>query len=54
MYGLGPCLVSNMPLVYLQNLNPSAFIKYYTILGNAFQPDTNEIATISSLISLVF
>jgi len=31
-------------------LSPSTFIKYYTKLGNAFQPDSNETTIVSSLI----
>ena len=51
LYSIGPCLVSNLPYVNLQNLSPKTFIKYYSTLGRAFQPDSTEVEYAQYLIS---
>ena len=48
---LGPCFATALPNDYIQNLNPSDFLNYYSNIGKAFQPDANGTSVISGLIS---
>jgi hypothetical protein len=45
---------AHLPINYLQNLSPSVFIAKYSLLGVIFQPDEEEIAVITSLITYFY
>lgn len=51
---LGPCLYSHLPIKNLQSLDPSVFVKKYSILGNVFQPNTSEITAVQALIKFLY
>ena len=48
---IGPCMQANLPTAYLKKLSPSVFIAKYAELGEIFQPDEEQIAVITSLIT---
>ena len=43
--------LSNLPLEYLEKLEPEVFIAKFSTLGNIFQPDEEEIKVITELIT---
>ncbi len=51
LYALGPCLVSVLPDTYVQNINPSTFVSYFSTLGNVYQPKASQQTIAQSLIS---
>ncbi len=50
---LGPCFASVLPLSYLQSLNETDFVNYYSNLGRAFQPDDLETEVVVVKIGIV-
>ena len=48
---LGPCVYSSLPSEYLQNMDPAVFVNKFSKLGNGFQPNSNDVATVQSLIT---
>jgi len=51
LYMLGPCLISNLPLKYLENLEPKVFVQVFVPLGNIFQPKKAQIKVVQKLIT---
>ncbi len=46
-------LKSNLPLKYLENLEPKVFVQVFVPLGNIFQPKKAQIKVVQKLITLV-
>jgi len=46
LLSLGPCFTSALPVNYLKTMSPSDFLSYFTNLGMALQPDSEETANI--------
>ena len=51
LYTLGPCLASVLPDIYLQNIDPSTFVTYFSTLGNVYQPSASQQAIAKSLVA---
>ena len=51
LYSLGPCLVSVLPDIYVQNIEPSTFVTYFSTLGNVYQPSASQQAIAKSLVA---
>jgi len=51
LYSLGPCLVSVLPDIYVNNLDPSTFVNYFTMLGNVYQPSVSQVTIAQSLVA---
>ncbi len=50
LYKLGPCIVSALPDIYVENIDPFTFVSYFSTLGNAYQPSQSQITIVQSLI----
>jgi hypothetical protein len=48
---IGPCMQANLPIKYLEVLSPSVFIAKYSVLGEIFQPNLDEQAVVTHLIT---
>lgn len=46
LLALGPCFASALPTTYLNTMSAADFLNYYTNVGKAFQPDSEETADI--------
>ena len=42
---------ANLPIEYLEVLSPSVFIAKYSVLGEIFQPNLDEQAVVTHLIT---
>ena len=51
LYSLGPCLVSVLPDIYVQNIDPSTFVTYFSTLGNVYQPRASQQTIAQSLVA---
>ena len=51
LYTLGPCLASVLPDIYVQNIDPSTFVTYFSTLGNVYQPSASQQTIAQSLVA---
>ena len=51
LYTLGPCLASVLPDIYVQNMDPSTFVTYFSTLGNVYQPSASQQAIVQSKVA---
>lgn len=45
---MGKCFASVLPLDFFKSMSNSDFLTYYSTIGESFQPDSKEIAEIST------
>ena len=44
-------MASVLPDIYVQNIDPSTFVTYFSTLGNVYQPSASQQAIVQSLIA---